>query len=164
MTAPSGGTIARADLQTELGREIGVSPWIVVDQSRIDAFADATEDHQFIHVDPVRAAAETPFGGTIAHGFLSLSLLSSMGYSALPAIEGVAMSLNYGFDRVRFLTPVRARSEVRGRFRLTGIEDKGPGRLMLRYEATVDIKGQDKPALIADWLAMLVFSEPLTPD
>jgi len=136
-----------------VGREVGVSRWIEVDQARIDAFAEVTEDRQFIHIDP-EAAKATPFGGTIAHGFLTLSLASAMSYDALPPLEGVVMGVNYGFDKLRFLAPVPAGSRVRGRFRLLSFEDKGGGRWLLKHELTVEIEGGDKPALIAEWLGM----------
>ena len=148
-------TITTAELLDRIGQEVGVSDWIEIDQARIDAFADCTEDHQFIHVDPV-AAAQTPFGGTIAHGFLTLSLMSQMSYQAAPVLEGVAMGVNYGFDKLRFLTPVRSGSKVRGRFRLVGAEDKGGGRWLIKHEVTVEIDGADKPALIAEWLGMQI--------
>jgi len=146
MTKPS-------DLQSLIGQEVGVSRWITVDQARIDAFARVTEDEQFIHVDPERAKA-TPFGGTIAHGFLTLSLASAMSYDAVPPLDGVVMGVNYGFDKLRFLAPVPAGSKVRGRFRLLSAEDKGEGRWLLKHELTIEIEGADKPALIAEWLGM----------
>ena len=146
MTKPS-------DLQSLIGQEVGVSRWITVDQARIDAFARITEDEQFIHVDPERARA-TPFGGTIAHGFLTLSLASAMSYDAVAPLDGVVMGVNYGFDKLRFLAPVPAGSRVRGRFRLLSAEDKGGGRWLLKHELTVEIEGGDKPALIAEWLGM----------
>ena len=136
-----------------IGQEVGVSRWIAVDQARIDAFAEITEDRQFIHIDP-EAAKATPFGGTIAHGFLTLSLASAMSYDAVPPLEGVVMGVNYGFDKLRFLAPVPAGSRVRGRFRLLSAEDKGGGRWLLKHELTVEIDGGDKPALIAEWLGM----------
>ena len=142
-----------SELQGLIGQEVGVSRWFVVDQARIDAFADCTEDWQFIHVDPDKAAA-TPFGGTIAHGFLTLSLASAMSYDAVAPLEGVAMGVNYGFDKLRFLAPVPAGSRVRGRFKLLSAEDKGGGRWLLKHELTVEIEGGDKPALIAEWLGM----------
>ena len=138
-----------------VGTEVGVSRWILVDQARIDAFAEITEDRQFIHIDPV-AAAKTPFGGTIAHGFLTLSLLSAMTFDAVPPLEGVTMGINYGFDKLRFLAPVPAGSKVRGRFKLLSAEDKGSGRWLLKHEVTVEIEGSDKPALVAEWLGMQV--------
>ncbi|HEV7353498.1 MAG TPA: MaoC family dehydratase [Brevundimonas sp.] len=142
-----------ARLPELIGQEVGVSRWITVDQARIDAFADITEDRQFIHIDP-EAAKATPFGGTIAHGFLTLSLASAMSYDAVPPLERVVMGVNYGFDKLRFLAPVPAGSRVRGRFRLLSAEDKGGGRWLLKHELTVEIEGGDKPALIAEWLGM----------
>jgi acyl dehydratase len=146
-----------SELQGLIGREVGVSRWFEVTQARIDAFADCTEDWQFIHVDPDKAAA-TPFGGTIAHGFLTLSLASAMSYDAVAPLEGVAMGVNYGFDKLRFLAPVPAGSRVRGRFKLLSAEDKGGGRWLLKHELTVEIEGGDKPALIAEWLGMQMVS------
>jgi len=142
------------DIRSRVGDEVGVSSWLTVDQARIDAFADATEDHQFIHVDP-EAAAAAGFGGTIAHGFLSLSLLSRMAAEAMLIPDGVKMALNYGFDRVRFLAPVRSSKRVRGRFTLDSIEEKAPGQLLMRHLVTVEIEGEDKPALTAIWLGLL---------
>ncbi|MFC7537154.1 MaoC family dehydratase [Sphingomonas sp. GCM10030256] len=142
------------EIHSRVGSEIGVSAWITVDQSRIDAFADATDDHQFIHVDP-ESAARTPFGGTIAHGFLSLSLLSRMAYDVMLVPEGLKMGVNYGFDRVRFLAPVRSGSRVRGRFVLEDATEKAPGQLLTRHAVTVEIEGGDKPALTAVWLGLL---------
>ena len=146
MTKPS-------DLPSLIGQEVGVSRWITVDQARIDAFARTTEDEQFIHVDP-EAAKATPFGGTIAHGFLTLSLASTMSYDAVAPLDGMVMGVNYGFDKLRFLAPVPAGSKVRGRFKLLSAEDKGGGRWLLKHELTVEIEGADKPALIAEWLSM----------
>lgn len=142
-----------ADLPALIGTELGVSPWFLVDQARIDAFAETTEDRQFIHVDP-EAARATPFGGTIAHGFLTLSLASAMSYAAVAPLDGMVMGVNYGFDKLRFLAPVPAGSRVRGRFKLLSAEDKGGGRWLLKHELTVEIEGSDKPALIAEWLSM----------
>ena len=118
------------ELQGLIGQEVGLSRWFELDQGRIDAFARITEDEQYIHVDPERAAA-TPFGGTIAHGFLTLSLLSAMTYDAVPPLEGVLMGVNYGFDKLRFLAPVMSGSRVRGRFKLLSADDKGGGRWLL---------------------------------
>ena len=142
-------------IRKSIGDEIGVSSWIAVDQARIDQFADATEDRQFIHVDPA-AAAQTPFGGTIAHGFLSLSLLSRMGAEAMLVPDGLKIAVNYGLDRVRFLAPVRSGSRVRGRFILDSVEEKAPGQLLMRHDVTVEIEREDKPALSAVWLALMV--------
>ena len=142
------------ELRSKTGQEVGVSDWILVDQPRIDAFAEATEDRQFIHLDP-DAAARTPFGGTIAHGFLSLSLLSRMAADAMLVPETTKMAVNYGLDRVRFLAPVRAGKRVRGRFTLDGADAKAPGKLLLRHTVTVEIEGEDKPALTAQWLGLI---------
>ena len=143
------------EIRKRIGEEVGVSSWILVDQARIDAFADATEDRQFIHVDP-RAAAQTPFGGTVAHGFLSLSLLSRMGAEAMLLPDTLTMAINYGLDRVRFLAPVRAGSRVRGRFRLDSVEEKAPGQVLMRHTVTVEIEGEAKPALTAEWITMVI--------
>jgi acyl dehydratase len=142
------------EIRARVGEEVGVSSWLTVDQSRIAAFADATEDRQFIHVDP-DAAARTPFGGTIAHGFLSLSLLSRMGAEAMLLPEGLKMAVNYGFDRIRFLAPVRSGKRVRGRFTLDSVEEKAPGQLLMRHKVTVEIEGEEKPALTAEWLGLM---------
>ncbi len=142
------------DIRGRIGTEVGVSDWLAIDQPRIDAFADATEDRQFIHVDP-DAAAQTPFGGTIAHGFLSLSMLSRMAAEAMLVPDNVKMAVNYGLDRVRFIAPVRSGSRIRGRFVLDSIDEKAPGQLLLRHTVTVEIEGVDKPALTAQWLGLL---------
>lgn len=142
------------EIRARVGEEVGVSGWLEVDQDRIDAFADATEDRQFIHVDP-KAAAQSPFGGTIAHGFLSLSLLSRMAAEATLLPEGLRMAVNYGFDRVRFLAPVRSGKRVRGRFTLDSVEEKAPGQYLMRHKVTVEIEGEDKPALTAEWLGLM---------
>src|SRR4029078_3010281 len=128
------------EIKSRIGEEVGVSSWMLVDQARIDAFADATEDHQFIHVDPT-AAAQTPFGGTIAHGFLTLSLLSRMGAEAMLIPAGLKMAVNYGLARARFLAPVRSGKRIRGRFVLDSAEEKAPGQLLLRHTVTVEIEG-----------------------
>jgi len=142
-----------SDLEGLIGTEIGVSDWAVMDQDRINVFADVTEDHQFIHIDEA-AAQKTPFGGTIAHGFLTLSMLSKFSEGSGLVIEGTKMGVNYGFEKVRFLAPVPSGSRIRGRFSLKDVVEKKPGQFLLTYEVSVDIEGQDKPALIADWLAM----------
>jgi acyl dehydratase len=142
------------EIKSRVGDEVGLSPWILIDQARIDAFADATGDRQFIHVDPA-AAAQTPFGGTIAHGFLSLSLLSRMGAEAMLMPEGMKMAVNYGLDRVRFLAPVHSGKRVRGRFTLDSVEEKAAGQVLMRHNVTVEIEGEEKPALSAVWLALI---------
>jgi acyl dehydratase len=142
------------EIRARVGEEVGVSDWILVDQARIDAFAEVTEDRQFIHVDP-EAAARTPFGGTVAHGFLTLSLLSRMAADAMLRPEAVKMGVNYGFDRVRFMAPVRSGKRVRGRFTLTAFEEKRPGQYQFVHNVTVEIEDEDKPALVADWIGMI---------
>jgi acyl dehydratase len=151
-------TVSREDYAKLVGQELGVSSWHTVDQKQIDTFAEATNDHQFIHVDPERAKRETPFGGTIAHGFLSLSVLSGMAYEAMPALEGSVMSINYGFDKVRFLTPVRAGKRVRARFVLAEATQRAPNELLARTNTTLEIEGEAKPALVADWLGLHFFA------
>ena len=142
------------DILSKVGSEVGVSDWILVDQARIDAFAEVTEDPQFIHVDPV-AAAKTPFGGTVAHGFLTLSLLSRMAADAMLRPEDVKMGVNYGFERVRFMAPVRSGRRIRGRFTLVRFEEKKPGQWQFVHNVTVEIEGEDKPALVADWIGLI---------
>src|SRR5438270_8967730 len=142
------------EIRARVGSEVGISSWLTMDQGRIEAFADATEDRQFIHVDS-EAAAGTPFGGTIAHGFLTLSMLSRMAAEAMLIPEGVKMAINYGLDRVRFLSPVKSGRRVRGRFTLDSIEEKAPGQWLLRHIVTVEIEGEDKPALTAVWLGLM---------
>jgi acyl dehydratase len=146
--------VPAGELAAMVGRSF-VSRWLAVDQGRIDAFAKVTEDEQFIHVDPERAGA-TAFGGTVAHGFLTLSLLSAMAYSALPRIEGAAHGVNYGFDRVRFLHPVRSGSRVRGHFTLQAATARSAREWLLTYDLSIEIEGAQKPALAATWLTMQV--------
>ncbi|MEO6434029.1 MAG: MaoC family dehydratase [Sphingomicrobium sp.] len=143
------------EMRARIGEEVGLSSWIPIDQHRIDQFADATEDRQFIHVDEA-AAAKSPFGGTVAHGFLTLSLLSRMGAEGMIMPLGLKMAINYGFDSVRFLAPVRSGKRVRGRFVLDSVEDKGEGKVLIRHRASVEIEGEDKPALTALWLGYFV--------
>jgi acyl dehydratase len=132
-----------------------VSDWVEVTQAMIDGFADATGDHQFIHVDPDRAA-RTPFGGTIAHGFLSLSLMPMLAASTgAPGIVGARMGVNYGGNKVRFLTPVRSGKRVRGRFKLLKFVERKPGVWEQVQEYTLEIEGEEKPALIAEWIALI---------
>ena len=143
------------EVRSSVGKEIGVSGWITIGQERISDFAEATEDRQFIHVDP-DAAERAPFGGTIAHGFLTLSLLSRMAADAMLVPEAAKMVLNYGLDRVRFLAPVRSGKRVRGRFTLESVDEKAPGQILLRHGVTVEIEGEDKPALSAVWLTLVI--------
>ncbi|MBM7482033.1 MULTISPECIES: MaoC family dehydratase [Bradyrhizobium] len=144
--------------QAMVGKEIGVSSWHLVDQPRIDTYADVIEDHQFIHVDPERAKNETAFGTTIAHGFLTMSLLSIMSYEVMPVIAGTTMGVNYGFDKLRFISPVRSGKRVRGRFVLAEAKLRKPNELQSRTNVTVEIEGEDKPALVADWLGLIYFA------
>jgi acyl dehydratase len=139
-----------------VGKELGVSDWLTVGQDRINAFADCTGDHQWIHVDVERAQRESPFGGTVAHGYLTLSLIPAMHAQVGTIPGGVTAALNYGADKVRFITPVRAGARIRDRITLVGVEDKGGGRLLLTTRHTVEIEGVEKPALVADTLAMLL--------
>jgi acyl dehydratase len=152
------------DVRGMVGQEVGVSDWITVSQDMIDRFADATEDHQFIHTDPVRALAETPYGGTIAHGFLSLSLLSAMNYNCLPTVREQTMAINYGFDKVRFLAPVRSGARVRGHFTLTEARFRGAGMLVVTYEVMVEVEHEPKPALNATWLTIIQFDPKDRPE
>ena len=140
-----------------VGTEVGVSDWLTVDQPMIDLFAKATHDHQFIHVDPERALTESPFGGTIAHGFLTLSLLSAMNFDCVPRIREQTMGINYGFDRIRFMSPVKSGSRIRGHFTLAETRFRGAGMLMVTYDVTVDIENERKPALTATWLTIIQF-------
>ncbi len=144
--------------QNMVGELIGVSSWHMVDQARINGFADVIEDHQFIHVDPERARRETDFGTTVAHGFLTMSLLSIMSYEVMPIIQGTTMGVNYGFDRLRFISPVRAGSRVRGHFTLVEAKLRKPNELQSRTNVTVEIEGEEKPALVADWIGLIYFA------
>ena|SRR5699024_1034752 len=143
-------------LQTLKGKPLGTSAWHELDQQRINAFADATEDWQFIHVDPDRALTETPFGGTIAHGQLTLSLLPAMTAEAVPPLADQTLFINYGFDKVRFLSPVPSGARVRGHFTLADVTPKPGNRVLLRYTIEVEIEHHDKPALVAEWLGLSV--------
>ena len=144
--------------QKMVSHEVGVSSWHLVDQARINAYADVIQDHQFIHIDPDRAEKETPFGTTVAHGFLTMSLLSIMSYEVMPVIQGTIMGVNYGFDRVRFISPVRSGSRVRGRFRLAEAKLRKPTELLSRTHVSVEIEGEENPALVADWLGLIYFA------
>ena len=146
----------RDELKSTVYRDLGPSRGVPVTQERIDQCADLTEDPQWIHIDPERAAKETPFGGTIAHGFLSLSLLSAMAMDVVPGVQGTVMGINYGFDKVRFLNPVRSGSQVRGHFKLAGVEPRGDNQLLIRYAISVEIDGVDKPAIACEWLSLIV--------
>ncbi len=148
-------TVSVEELQSYVGQPLGASEWFTIDQDRINAFADTTLDHQFIHVDPEKAKS-TPFGTTIAHGFLTLSLLpyfqTTMADMIVP--EGLKMGMNYGFDKVRFLAPVPVNSRIRAVATLKQVTEKKPGQFLFSVEMVVEIEGGDKPALLADWLLM----------
>lgn len=147
-------TIIASELPALVGRESEPSSWLEITQDRVNRFADATNDHQFIHVDP-EAAAATPFGGPVAHGFLVLSLLPYLTAEQSESVEGLLMAVNYGSDRVRFIQPVPVGSRVRARQKLLEAVEKHPGQWLIRKEVTIDIEGQSKPALVAETLAML---------
>lgn len=147
-------------LKAAIGTEIGCSEWRTITQEMINQFADATDDHQFIHVDPERAAKEAPFGGTIAHGFLTISLLSTLAYEALPMIEGATMGINYGFDKVRFMSPVVTGKRVRARFKLADADIRPSGRVLNNYQVTLEIENTLKPALVANWLTLAILAQP----
>ena len=145
-----------ATLDEFVGEELGVSDWVTIDQARIDAFAQCTGDKQWIHVDVERAASESPFGGTIAHGYLTLSLLASLAMEVGLIPADASAGLNYGLDNVRFITPVRAGARVRSRIVLLEVERKDKGRVILQTSNELQIEGADKPALMAETLALLV--------
>jgi acyl dehydratase len=150
--------VSLAAYQAMVGKEVGVSSWHLVDQRRINVFAEVIEDHQLIHIDPERAKRETPFGSTVAHGFLTMSLLSIMSYEVMPVIEGTTMGVNYGFDKLRFISPVKAGSRVRGRFVLAEAKLRKDTELQSRTNVTVEIEGEERPALVADWLGLIYFA------
>ena len=143
------------DYRARVG-ETKTSSWFEIDQERVNAFADVTEDHQFIHVDPERARAETPFGGPIAHGFLTLSMLSHFAAESLPDFPEGVIGINYGFDKVRFLSPVPVGARIRGVFTLASAEERKPGQIQLIQDCQVEIEGFDAPALSAKWLSLVV--------
>jgi acyl dehydratase len=148
-----GNPVTRAELAALVGKELGVSDWFAIDQARVSAFADVTLDHQFIHVDPKRASA-TPFGGTIAHGFLTLSLLVHLCLPFIPEPANRELVVNYGFDKIRFVAPVRTGKRIRARGVLGAVDERKPKQILLRVDVTVEIEGEDKPALVAEWLSL----------
>ncbi len=145
--------IQKENLNEYIGQEVAVTDWLMVDQNKIDQFAEITLDRQFIHIDPVRAK-DTPFGGTIAHGLLTLSLVAYFVEQSQFNIDGFLVRVNYGFDKVRFLSPVPSGSQVRSRIKLLAAEEKRPGQLMLRIEVIVEVEGSSKPAMIAEYLEL----------
>lgn len=150
---------AHAHSKTLIGTEVGVSNWITVDQAMIDQFAKTTFDTQWIHIDPERAVAETPFGGTIAHGFLTLSLASRFAYDCFAMMPGQVMGINYGINKLRFLMPVRAGARLRGRFTLQKVTARSATDLLRENLLTIEIEGEDTPALVAEWLGLAVFKD-----
>jgi acyl dehydratase len=151
-----GNVVNTAQLKDYIGKEVGVTDWVEIDQDRINKFADATGDHQYIHIDPERAA-QTPFGTTIAHGFLTLSMIPMLSAeNGGLKLENAVMGINYGLDKVRFINPVTVGSKIRGRFTLTGVEEKKPNHFLLKHTVTIEIEGEEKPALIAESLGMTV--------
>ncbi|KJZ18434.1 MaoC family dehydratase [Loktanella sp. S4079] len=150
--------MAFAESQKAIGREIGLSDWVLLNQARIDAFAAATLDRQWIHTAPEKAA-NTAFGGTIAHGFLTLSLAAHFAQTALPPSKGAVMSVNYGFDRIRFLAPVRSGARIRGRFILEQAVKRKPLELLRTYALSIEIEGMQTPAVKATWLGLTIFDD-----
>jgi acyl dehydratase len=146
--------VSLEEMQSFVGAEIGVSDWRSVTQEMIDKFADATDDHQFIHVDPTRAASETRFGGTIAHGFLTLSLLSTMAFEALPPLHRTEISINQGFERMRFVAPVKTGARIRARFVPARVHARPSHWVEISYDVTMEIENQTKPALTLHWLTL----------
>lgn len=147
--------VPKDELVNTVGTTFEPGEWVEINQDRINAFADCTEDHQFIHIDEEKAA-QTPFGGTIAHGFLTLSMLVKMVENNGVFPENVVMGINYGFDKVRFLTPVRAGKRVRAHVTITGVDRKDDNRFLIKQAVSVEIEGEENPALVADWLSMVV--------
>ena len=147
--------IKREDIPNIIGKQCEPTKWFAMTQDRINQFADITEDHQFIHVD-LEAAKNTPFGGTIAHGFLSLSMLSAMAEDFGVVMEGALMGINYGFNKIRFLSPVPSGSNIRGNATIADIVEKSNNQILVTYDMTVEIEGDDKPALVAQWMCMFV--------
>jgi acyl dehydratase len=150
---------ALSNAEKNIGKEVGVSNWITVDQPMIDQFAETTQDTQWIHIDPERAAAETPFGGTIAHGFLTLSLASRFAYDCFAMLPGQVMGINYGINKMRFLMPVRAGSRLRGRFTLKEVKARSATDLLRTNILTIEIEGEETPAVVAEWLGLAVFKD-----
>ena len=148
-------TVTREQLDRKVGERLGVSDWFLIDQERVNRFADVTLDHQFVHVDPERAKA-TPFGGTIAHGFLTLSLLVHLCLDFIPVVAKRTLLVNYGFDKVRFVAPVRVGKRVRALGTLAEVTERKPGHVIMRIDVTVEIENEDKPALVAEWLSLHV--------
>lgn len=150
-----GEEVELATLERRVGAELGVSDWFPIDQKRVDEFADVTLDHQYVHVDPERARA-TPFGGTIAHGLLTLSMIVHLCLPYVPKIAGTTLVVNYGFDKVRFSAPVKVGSRIRARGSLAGVTQRQPGQVVIKMNVTIEIENEQKPALVAEWLSLHV--------
>jgi len=155
MTTDTRREIGRDELAKRVGQPLGTSDWMTIDQQRVDRFADVTDDHQFVHVDPVRAA-QTPFGGTIAHGLLTLSLIVTLCIDFVPKLEGTRLLVNYGFDKVRFPAPVRVGKRIRASAVLSEAAERKPGQFLIKLDVTIDIEGETKPAVTAEWLSLHV--------
>ncbi|WP_439815856.1 MaoC family dehydratase [Zavarzinia sp. CC-PAN008] len=147
-------TMTLDEVKSYQGKEIGTSDWFLIDQNRINAFADITEDHMFLHVNP-EMAAKTPFGSTIAHGLLTLSMMPVMAYQAVPGVSGTKMGVNYGYNRVRFMAPVKVNKRIRGKFTVKSIAESEGGKVQIAHECAIEIEGEDKPALLAEWVTMV---------
>ena len=148
-------TMTRGELFELVGQDLGVSDWFQIDQERINQFADVTEDHQFIHVDPIRAA-DSPFNGTIVHGMLTLSMIVHLCDNFVPSVEGVRMVINYGFDRVRFAAPVKVDGRIRTAAKLIEAKERS-GQILVKVKVTIEIENESKPALVVEWLTMHLF-------
>jgi acyl dehydratase len=148
-------TVTREELSARVGQRLGVSDWFLVDQARVNQFADVTLDHQFVHVDPERAS-KTPFGGTIAHGFLTLSLLVPLCLDYIPVLANRTLLVNYGFDKIRFVAPVRVGKRIRALGTLADVTERKPGNVIITMDVSVEIENEEKPALVAEWLSLHV--------
>ena len=147
-------TMSLEEIKAYVGKEIGVSDWFQLDQEKINRFADLTEDHMFLHVNP-EAAKATPFGGTIAHGLLTLSMMPVMAYQAMPGVSGTKMGVNYGYNKVRFMAPVKSGKRIRGRFTVKAVEPQSGGRIQIVQDVAIEVEGEPKPALAAEWITMV---------
>jgi acyl dehydratase len=147
--------VTKRELEERIGAELGVSEWFLVDQDLVNRFADVTLDHQFVHVDPERARA-TPFRGTIAHGLLTLSLIVHLCLPFVPRFKGSQLVVNYGFDKVRFVSPVRVGSKIRATGKLAEVAERKRGQILIKIDVTIEIENDDKPALVAEWLSLHV--------
>lgn len=147
--------VTRTELERDIGRELGTSDWLLMEQDRVNRFADVTMDHQYVHVDPERAR-QTPFGGTIAHGLLTLSLIVPLCIDFVPKLAGTKLLLNYGFDKVRFSAPVRVGKRIRAHCKLSGVEERKPGNVIVKLDVKIEVEDEEKPALIAEWLSLHV--------